>query len=161
MKLKFDLSTFAICIAVYKICFSTHNFLLEVLSLLLLDVFIKRICTGTGTYGPVPPKKLGKRTATDEDIDREALHKIILDMHERKEWPTVCKIFLRVQEELGFAKSECKLRKLLKAMGYKFSKGPTRKYLQERTAVIAKRQEYLIKVKQIRALNYHLSSNLS
>jgi hypothetical protein len=104
--------------------------------------------------GAASPKKRGpksQRIITD-DFDRCAIRRIITSMYEAKQWPTVASIYDRVRTELGFTGSQSTFRKLLKSMGYKYSKRNTRSLVKERPDIIAKRHEYLLQMKQIRQL---------
>jgi hypothetical protein len=74
--------------------------------------------------GPTEPKKRGnsKTTMTDEadGFARGAIRRIIADMYEQKQWPTIKSIYNRVKVEVGFAGCEASFRVLLKDMGYKY-----------------------------------------
>ncbi len=106
--------------------------------------------------GFVKPKKRGpKRRHAVEDIDdfdRGAIRQTISEMYKSKQWPTVDSILQQVKANIGFTGSKTTFIRLLKDMGYEFKKRSTRSHLKERPDIVAKRYEYLIKIKQIRQL---------
>ena len=106
-------------------------------------------------YGPQSPGKRGPKRKrvmdTFDDFDRCALRRLITNMYEQKKWPTVKSILEAAKSELGFAGSISTMRKILKAMGYKYSKRPER-LVKERPDIVAKRHEYLSQIKKIRQL---------
>lgn len=106
--------------------------------------------------GAASPKKRGPKRQRimdqTDNFDRGAIRRIITKMYEEKQWPTVSSIYQRVREEIGFHGSHSTFHKLLKKMGYKYAKRPTRNLVKERPDIVAKRHEYLHKIKKIRAV---------
>lgn len=109
---------------------------------------------GMRTNGPVSPQTRGpkhKRIIDRVDnFDREAVRRIVSSMYEEKNWPTLSSIHERVKSDLNFDGSESTLRNLLIQMGYKYTNRPTRDFVKERPDVVAKRHDYLTKMRRIR-----------
>lgn len=106
--------------------------------------------------GPLPPKKRGPKTKSvlkDVDwFDRTRIRAIISDMYQNKEWPTVKKIHEKAKQDINFKGSKATLKNLLKDMGYKYSKRPDRNLVKERPDIIAKKHEYILKIRKLREL---------
>jgi len=106
-------------------------------------------------FGPQAPVKRGPKTKRImdqfDDFSRSALRRLITTMYEKKKWPTIKSIHEAAKSELGFVGSASTLRKILKSMGYKYSKRPER-LVKERPDIVAKRYEYLTQMKKIREL---------
>jgi len=70
-----------------------------------------------------------------------------------KRGPTIAKIHDTVKQEINFKGSKSTLLTLLKEMGYKYGKRPTRDQLKERPDIVAKRHDYLSKIHKLRLTN--------
>ena len=102
------------------------------------------------------PKKPGPKTqrvqeAVDE-FDRGAIRRLIQGMYADKKWPTLANIHERVREEMGFQGSCTTLARILSSMGfqYKTRKSASRNLLKEKPDIVAKRQEFILKVRDLR-----------
>ncbi|XP_072022707.1 uncharacterized protein [Amphiura filiformis] len=106
-------------------------------------------------HGPKSPVKRGpkrKRIVDSvDDFDRGVIRRLISNMYIEKKWPTINSIYDEVKIAINFQGSKSSLRTILKDMGYKYSKRPER-LVKERPDIVAKRHDYLSKMKQIRQL---------
>ena len=99
-----------------------------------------------------PMKRSRPSPVTDFDqFDKDVLRKIVLKFYERLEIPTLNKI----KEELLKGNTEfdgCleSLRKVLFKIGFRFMKADGRKFLMERSDVVASRAESLREIKRFR-----------
>lgn len=105
--------------------------------------------------GPVSPKKKGPKHKpildNVDEFNRGIIRRIISQMYSDKIWPTVESIYERVQKEINFTGSISTFYNLIKRMGYKYGRRPERKHVKERPDIVAKRHEYLLQIKQVRA----------
>ena len=66
----------------------------------------------------------------------------------KKEVPTLKSVLLQLKEDIGFKGEKEYLRKLLKAIGFKFKKCKNKRFLMERTDIVAQRARYLRRMKK-------------
>ena len=101
----------------------------------------------------LPPKKKKRpRTVTNLDVfAKSMLRKTILSFYERREIPTVEKIkkALKENESYNYIGSITSLRRILKQIGFKFTRVDGRKVLLERSDVAAARSRFLREMRQL------------
>ena len=107
-------------------------------------------------HGPTSPAKRGPTSKSVingvDSFDRGVIRRIVSSMYVQKTWPTVTSVHAKVKEEIGFEGSLTSFHTLLTDMGYKYSTRPTRELLKERPDVVAKKHEYLTKMKKLREI---------
>ena len=98
-----------------------------------------------------PKKKNRAEPVTGfDDFDKCVLRRTVLGYYERKEIPTVYKIKEELREKIGYSGCENSLRKVLLKIGFKFAKVDGRKFLMERSDVVAARTRFLREMRQLK-----------
>ena len=100
-------------------------------------------------YSP-KKKNRGKPVTGFDDFDKCVLRRTVLAFYERKELPTVYKIKEELREKIGYSGCENSLRKVLLKIGFKFAKVNGRKFLMERSDVVAARTRFLRQIRQLK-----------
>ena len=106
--------------------------------------------------GITTPKKTGTKRLriqeTVDEIDRGAIRRIIQSMYSEKVWPTIANLLDRVKNELGFQGSQSTLKRILRNMGFTYKKrqAAARTILKERPDIVAKGQNFILKMRDIR-----------
>lgn len=99
-----------------------------------------------------PKKRSRSSPVTDFDqFDKDVLRRTVLNFYARKEIPTLCKIKEQLLKD-GIVFDGCltSLRKVLLKIGFKFTKVDGRKFLMERSDIVASRAEFLREIKKYR-----------
>lgn len=112
---------------------------------------ICKIQKGIKTPKKTGPKRLRIQETVDEH-DRGAIRRMIQSMYADKTWPTIAKMYDRVKNELGFQGSQTTFTRILKNMGFTYKKrqSAARNILKERPDIVAKRQDFILKMRAIR-----------
>ena len=123
---------------------------------------VRRICSGSHQASqkekepeqPVfssPKKKQCRAPVRNIDnFDKNVVRKTVLQFYERKEIPTLPKVREALQEKISFTGCKETLRKILKDIGFRFSKVDGRRFLMERTDVVAARLTFLREIRHLK-----------
>jgi len=97
-------------------------------------------------------KRTHKKWITDiDEFDRDVVRRTVLEAYDRGEYPTCKRLKEELMEKIGFSGSAKSICRILKDLGFKFKKcNDGRKFLMERTDIIASRVAFLRKMHLVR-----------
>ena len=98
-----------------------------------------------------PKKRKRSSPATDffDDFHKDVLRKTIFSYYERKEIPTIEKIFEDMKNNLSLTGSRETLRRVMNTIGFRFSKVDGRRFLMERDDVTSARYKFLREMRTV------------
>ena len=99
---------------------------------------------------PSPTKDCTQTVTNFDDFDKCVLRRTVLGFYERKEIPTLHKIKEELKENISFKGCNDSLRKVLFQIGFRFKKVDGRKFLMERSDVVAARTRFLQEMRQLK-----------
>ena len=121
------------------------------------DKIDQRICLKRKQTSPERPVFLSPRkrrcaapVTSLDDFDKCAIRRTVLGFYERHEIPTLQKIQEELKAKISFNGGITSLRKILLEIGFKFAKVDGRKFLMERSDVVAARNKFLREIKQVK-----------
>lgn len=82
-----------------------------------------------------------------DDFDKSAIRNIIYNMYRNEEFPTVSTILKRAKNDFQFPGKRTSLLKIIKNLGFKWKSHSGRKFLLEKSHIIAKRRQYMKTIK--------------
>ena len=117
---------------------------------------IKREFKESGTFSPTPKKakrySVSRLVINVDDFDRSTIRQTLHGFYERKEYPTLISLLKIVREEGIFNDGKSTLAKLLKLIGFKYTKRNDKKYFYERKDIVDQRHRYLREIRKYRRM---------
>jgi hypothetical protein len=100
-----------------------------------------------------PRKNYSREKSVTEfdDFDNEVVRRVVHSFYDKGEFPTSSKIFVELREKLNYRESKSSVKIILKQLNFKYKKcNDGRKFLMERSDIVAARVKFLRKMNEFR-----------
>ncbi|XP_060843069.1 uncharacterized protein LOC132923230 [Rhopalosiphum padi] len=100
-----------------------------------------------------PRKRYSREKSVTEldDFDNEVVRRVVHSFYDKGEFPTTAKILVELREKLNYRGSKSSVKIILKQLNFKYKKcNDGRKFLMERSDIVAVRVKFLRKMNEFR-----------